>query len=201
MNNHSAPSVRLHPPGLVCSLLCFCSLSWLGTRSLPSQQLFFFFWAWHADALSLSGSVCVRLFSFFFFFRQPMLFFCFFLDLFLSPPLPLRVADPDTPIKWTSRLCEGKKSGQKKEEKRMLYHRGNKGRSNLSSSLFGVMTECLPSLWCGIFPSPLFSISLVPIFARLTAALFSLLKAWTRSVEKEKKRSKVMSFWKMRMTV
>lgn len=58
MNNHSTPSVRLHPPGLVCSLLCFCSLSWLGTHSLPTQAPFR---AWHADALSLSGSISLRL--------------------------------------------------------------------------------------------------------------------------------------------
>lgn len=67
MNNHSAPSVRLHPPGLVHSLLCFCSLSWLGIRSLPTQQLLFFGHGTQMLCLCLALSVCVRLFSFFFF--------------------------------------------------------------------------------------------------------------------------------------
>lgn len=46
------------------------------------------------------------------------------------------------------------------------------------------MTECLPSSWCGIFLLT-FQYSLVPIFIRLTAATFSLWKAWTTSVEKK----------------
>lgn len=127
---------------------------------------------------------------------------------FLFSPWSLSLSASSSPSRWprhpnqmNKQIMWGEKERTKKEEKRMFYHRGNKGRSNLSSSLFGVLTECLPSPRCGIFPSPLFSISLVPIFTRLAAALFSLLKAWTPSVKKEKKRSKVMSFWKMRMTV
>lgn len=58
MNNHRAPSVWLHPPGLVHSLLASVPCHGLAPAvCLPST----FFWAWLADALSLSGSVCLRL--------------------------------------------------------------------------------------------------------------------------------------------
>lgn len=79
MSNRSAPSVRLHPPGLVCSLLASVSCHCLApTVCLPST---FFFWAWHSDALSLSGSVSVCVFHFL---PWLLLFFCL---LFLYPSL------------------------------------------------------------------------------------------------------------------
>lgn len=77
MSNHRAPSVRLHPPGLVCSLLASVPCHGLApTVCLPST----FFWAWHTDALSLSGSICLCLSLSF----PTALFFLFPLFLFLS---------------------------------------------------------------------------------------------------------------------
>lgn len=85
MNNHSAPSVRLHPPGLVCSLLASVPCRGLAPAvCLPS----IFFWAWHAGALSLSGSICLRpCLSFFppyFFFSLISFFFRLFLSVLLT---------------------------------------------------------------------------------------------------------------------
>lgn len=134
MNNHSPPSVSLHPPGLVCSLHASVPCHGLAPAvCLPST----FFSAWHTDALSLSSSICLCLSLSF-----PILLFSF---SSLSPSLSssLCVADPNTPIKWTSWLCERKERRTKKSE-RMFCHWGNKGRSNLSSSLL--------ASWLNVYP-------------------------------------------------
>ena len=95
--------------------------------------------------LCLALSVCVRLFSFFlYFFPNP----CFFSPLFsltsFSRRLLLAESLTQTPqSNEQADYVRGKRADKKKRKKRMFYHQGNKGRSNLSSSLFGVMTECL----------------------------------------------------------
>ena len=95
--------------------------------------------------LCLALSVCVRLFSFFlYFFPNPCFFFPF-------SPWSLSLSASSSPSRWprhpnqmNKQIMWGEKEQtKKKRKKRMFYHQGNKGRSNLSSSLFGIMTECL----------------------------------------------------------
>lgn len=61
MNNRNVPSVRRHPPGLFSSLLASVPCHGLAPAVCLRST---FFCAWHADALSLSGSACLCL-SFF----------------------------------------------------------------------------------------------------------------------------------------
>lgn len=148
MNNRTAPSVRRHPPALVCSLLpsvpchglapaaCLPSTFFLGMerRCFVSVRLY----------LSVSLS----------FFSSPFFLFSFYISfsLFSSSRTcwPIHPNQTNKQIMWEKR-------GQTKKGKRMFCHQGNKGRSNLSSSLLA-SDLCLPSSWCGILPSSLFSI-------------------------------------------
>lgn len=123
--------------------------------------------------LALSVRVCL--------FPSPPHFFLF--HLFLLPSLPLCLADPDTPIKWTSRLCERKDRTKEKTE-RMFCQQGNERRSNLSSSLL--------ASWLNVYPcrGVVFFLLPFPVFFsacfHFTVALFSLLKAWTNQLENAK---------------
>lgn len=128
MSNQSAPSVRQHPPGLVCSLLASAACHGLALAvCLPST---FFPPAWHADALSLSGSASVSASALFFF--HPT----------LTKPLKSNG--------WTDYLRKGKvKKIKKLKSKRNFCWQENKVKSNLSSCLFfglfrGVLFFFLP---------------------------------------------------------
>lgn len=124
--------------------LLFLVMAWHPQPAYPAP----FFWAWNADALSLSGSVCVSLFLF--------LTLLFFPSTSLSPSsLPLLLADQVTWIKQTSRLCERREG--KKKGKGCFVTRGIRGEV-IYLPLFWRLTKCLPSSWCGILPSSLFSI-------------------------------------------
>lgn len=133
MSNHSAPSVRLHPPGLVFSLLA--SVPCHGLAPTLAYQAPFL-----GKACRCFVSVWLYLFVSLFFISHPTLFsFLFFISF--SPPLPLCIADPDLPIKWTNRLCEGK---ERTKKERSFFHLDNIGRSNLSSSIL--------ASWLNVYP-------------------------------------------------
>lgn len=131
MSNHSAPSVRLHPPGLVFSLLA--SVPCHGLAPTLAYQALFFGQSMQMLCLCLALSVCVCLFHF-----PPC---SFFFISFSLPSLTLCIADPDLPIKWTNRLCEGKERTKKKD---LFFHLDDIGRSHLSSSIL--------ASWLNVYP-------------------------------------------------
>lgn len=161
MSNQTAPSVRQHPPGLGCSLLASAACHGLALSvCLPST---FFSPAWHADALSLSGSGCVTASA-----------------LLLSPH-----TDQATYIKWMSRLFE-KRIGQKIKKlklKRNFCWQENKMKSNLSSCLFFWTPSLFPAVLFSLLPLSGF-FPPVPIFIRLTVSTLSLSKVFTTQVRK-----------------
>lgn len=159
MSNHSAPSVRLRPPGLVFSLLLLL-LVMVWHPHLPTKHLF---WAKHADALSLSGSIC--------------------LCLSLSFPSPLFL--PASPS--SSLYCWPRPSNQmdkqimwEKRGKKMFCYLGDAGRSNLSCSVLTPWLNAYPprAVVCSTFPV---QDSLLPLFIRLI--LLCLLKNVTVSLK------------------
>lgn len=130
MSNHSAPSVRLHPPGLVFSLLASVPCHGLAP-TLAYQALFL------GKACRCFVSVWLYLFVSVCFISHPAFFFFISFSL---PSLTLCIADPDLPIKWTNRLCEGKE----RTKKRSFFHLDDIGRSHLSSSIL--------ASWLNVYP-------------------------------------------------
>lgn len=147
MNNRCAPSVRRHPPGLVCSLLPSVPCHGLApTACLPGTFFFFFFsGAWHADALSLSDSICLCLSLSF---SSPSFFF--FSDIFF----------PLSSLSLTKLPKSKEQADYVREKKRSIKVKGCVATRGIRAEviylpLVWCLTECLPSSWCGIFPRPL----------------------------------------------
>lgn len=118
MSNHSAPSVRLHPPGLVFSLLA--SVPCHGLASTLAYQALFFGQSMQMLCLCLALSVCVCLFHF-----PPCSFF--FFHFFL-------------PSFSYSLYCWPRLTNQM--DKQIM--RGNIGRSHLSSSILASWLNVYP---------------------------------------------------------
>lgn len=90
MSNRHAPSVRQHPPGLVCSLLASAPCHGLAPSVCLASTFFF-----HADALSLSGSVSI--------YQHPS--FPSQLSSFLAPTL----TKPPKLNRWADYLRKGRR--------------------------------------------------------------------------------------------
>lgn len=161
MNNHSPPSVSLHRPGVICSLHASVSCHDLAPAVCRPSTFFGHGTQMLCLCLTLSVGVCLFIF--------PSYFSLFHLSYLCTWP------------RHPNQMNKQKIVGKKKR-KGLFCHQRNKGRSNLSSSLCGFMTECLPSSLCGIFP-----ISFICVLYCLLSSgwqwLCCLLKAWhTRPV-------------------
>lgn len=114
-------------------LLLFLVMAWHPQSAYQAP----FFWTWHEDALSLSGSVSFCLFLF------PAWLFFFFISFSLL--LLCSVSLTQTPqSNEQADYVREKREPKKKENKRMFCHQGNNGRSNLSSSLL--------ASWLNVYP-------------------------------------------------
>lgn len=113
MTNRTAPSVRLHPPGLVCSLLASVSCHGLA----PSVCLPSTFFGHGTRTLCLCLALC--LFQF-----RPSFFYFSFL--------------PSIPFFFYCQLISHPQSGDAvylREKGKTFFHLGNKKKSNLSLSV------------------------------------------------------------------
>lgn len=150
MNNRSAPSVRRHPPGLVCSLLASVPCHGLAPAvCLPST----FFSVWHADALSVS-----------LFLSFPNPFFPFtslFAHLLTKSPKSNRQA---------GHVREGK------NKRKIIYPTRGIWREVIYLPLFLELSDCLHSSWCAMFLP--FSVFFCSSFHQ-THSCSNLLKTWT----------------------
>lgn len=148
MNNRTAPSVRRHPPGLVCSLLpsvpchglapaaCLPSTFFLGME----RRCFVSVWLYLSVSLS--------------FFSSPFFLFSVYISFSLfSSSLTCWPSHPNQ----TNKQIMWEKRGQKKKGKGCFATRGIRGEV-IYLPLFWRLSKCLPSSWCGILPSSLFSI-------------------------------------------
>lgn len=132
MSNHSAPSVRLHPPGLVFSLLA--SVPCHGLAPTLAYQALFFGQSMQMLCLCLALSVCVCLFHF-----PPCSFFFSFLSPFL---LLLSVLLTQTYQSNGQTDYAREKREQKKKD--LFFHLDDIGRSHLSSSIL--------ASWLNVYP-------------------------------------------------
>lgn len=131
MSNHSAPSVRLHPPGLVFSLLASVPCHGLAP-TLAYQALFL------GKARRCFVSVWLYLFVSVCFISHPALFFHFFLPSFSSS----LYCWPRLTNQMDKQIMRGK---ERTKKERSFFHLDDIGRSNLSSSILASRLNVYPS--------------------------------------------------------